>query len=49
MNPDFKKLNMITMEDPKEIEKSRKALLEYCGLDTLALVKILKKIKNKVI
>jgi hypothetical protein len=35
---------MIMIEDPEEIEKSRKALLEYCGLDTLAMVKILEKI-----
>ncbi len=39
-------LKMITMEDTQEIEKARKALLEYCGLDTLAMVKILKKIKE---
>ena len=30
-----------------EIEKTRKALLEYCGLDTLAMVKILEKIKKQ--
>ena len=40
-------LKMITMEAPEEIEKSRKALLEYCGLDTFAMVKILEKIKNE--
>jgi hypothetical protein len=39
-------LKMITMEDVEEIENSRKALLEYCGLDTLAMVKILEKIKK---
>ena len=40
-------LKMITMEDSEEIEKARKALLEYCGLDTLAMVKILEKIKKQ--
>jgi hypothetical protein len=32
--------------DPTEIEKIRNALLEYCSLDTLAMVKILEKLKN---
>ena len=42
-------LKMITMEDPEEIEKLRKALLEYCGLDTLAMVKIVEKIQEQTI
>ena len=41
-------LKMKTMENPEEIEKSRKALLEYCCLDTLAMVKILEKIKSSL-
>lgn len=41
-------LKMIDMQDPAEIEKSRKALLEYCCLDTLAMVKILEKIKSQI-
>jgi len=39
-------LMMQNMKDPKEIERTRKALLEYCKLDTLAMVKILEKIKT---
>jgi len=38
-------LSMMEMKDD-EIEKARKALLEYCGLDTLAMVKILEEIKE---
>ena len=37
--------NMSTMEEEKK-QKMRKALLEYCKLDTLAMVKILKKLKE---
>jgi len=37
--------NMCTMEEEKK-QKMRKALLEYCKLDTLAMVKILKKLKE---
>jgi hypothetical protein len=37
---------MNQLEDPEEINQIRKALLEYCGLDTLAMVKILDKIEN---
>lgn len=32
--------------DPKEIEQIRKALLDYCGLDTFAMVKLLEALKN---
>ncbi len=39
-------LKMIELKDPEEIEKARKALLEYCGLDTLAMVKILERIRT---
>ena len=33
-------------EDPEEIKKLRTALLEYCKLDTLGMVKILQKLKE---
>ena len=39
-------LNMWELEDIEEIEKIRKALLEYCKLDTLAMVRILEKLKG---
>lgn len=32
--------------DPAEAEEIRKALLEYCKLDTLAMVRILEKLKD---
>ena len=32
--------------DPAAIGRIRKALLEYCRLDTLAMVKILEKLKR---
>lgn len=32
--------------DSAEVERIRKALLEYCRLDTLAMVKIMEKLKN---
>jgi len=32
-------------DDPAEIERIRKSLLEYCKLDTLAMIKILDNIK----
>ena len=34
--------------DPKEIEQIRKALLEYCRLDTFAMVKLLEALKNSL-
>ena len=37
---------MCSEKDSAEVEKIRKALLEYCRLDTLAMVKILEKLKN---
>jgi len=36
------------MKNEKEKEKYRKALLEYCKLDTLAMVKVLKKLRESV-
>jgi len=33
-----------TMKDKEEVEKLREALLRYCELDTLAMVKILEKL-----
>jgi hypothetical protein len=38
--------NLHMVEDSAEVEKIRSALEEYCRLDTLALVKLLEKIKN---
>ncbi|MCW9096663.1 MAG: DUF2779 domain-containing protein, partial [Ignavibacteriaceae bacterium] len=38
--------NMWALEDLKETEKIRKALLEYCKMDTLAMVSILDKLNN---
>ena len=32
-------------DDPNEIAKIRQSLLEYCKLDTLAMVKILEKLQ----
>ena len=37
---------MCSENDPDEVDKIRDALLEYCKLDTLAMVKILEKLKN---
>ncbi|MBI4745776.1 MAG: hypothetical protein HY786_04360 [Deltaproteobacteria bacterium] len=37
---------MCQSEDLAEIAAIRKALLEYCKLDTLAMVKILEKLKT---
>ena len=39
-------LNMWALKDLEETEKIRKALLEYCKLDTLAMVRILEKLKE---
>jgi len=38
--------NLKDVEDEPEKETTRNALLEYCGLDTLAMVKILEKLKE---
>ena len=32
--------------DPERIDSARKALLEYCGLDTLAMVRILEVLEG---
>ena len=40
-------LNMWEIEDHAEIEKIRNALLEYCKLDTLGMVRILEKLKEE--
>jgi len=37
---------MCETEDPKELERIRKALLEYCKLDTLGMVKIVEKLRE---
>jgi hypothetical protein len=38
---------MCNETDPTEVERIRKELLEYCRIDTLAMVKILEKLKNE--
>ena len=38
--------NLKQLEDEMEKESTRNALLEYCGLDTLAMVKILEKLAD---
>ncbi|MCX5814419.1 MAG: DUF2779 domain-containing protein [Proteobacteria bacterium] len=40
---------MCTSKDQDEIERIRKALLEYCKLDTLGMVKILEKLKALIL
>ena len=37
---------LLKMGDKSERDKIRKQLLEYCGLDTLAMVRIVEKIKG---
>ena len=37
---------LATMEDKEKVEKLREALLRYCELDTLAMVKILDKLRS---
>jgi hypothetical protein len=37
---------MNASKDPDEIERIRKALLEYCRLDTLGMVKIVEKLST---
>jgi uncharacterized protein DUF2779 len=41
-------LRMLQMDDPDEISRTRTALLEYCKLDTLAMVRILEKMREMV-
>jgi len=38
--------NLSTETNLEKVEATRVALLEYCGLDTLAMVKLLEKIKE---
>lgn len=42
----YPKLHLI--DDKKEVKKLRNALLEYCKLDTLAMVKLLEKLKESI-
>jgi len=37
-------ISLWEMEDPAEVKKTRIALLEYCKLDTLAMVRIIEKL-----
>jgi hypothetical protein len=39
---------MQVSHDQTEIERIRKALLEYCKLDTLAMVRIVEKLKEVI-
>ncbi len=38
--------NLHEETDAEKIKKTREALLEYCGLDTLAMVRILEKLNS---
>ena len=38
--------DMRTAKNPQELARIRKALLEYCGLDTLAMVRIVEKLRE---
>ena len=37
---------MTKTKDPSEIEKNRKALLEYCKLDTFGMVKMVERMRG---
>jgi len=37
--------DMCATKDPQEVARIRKALLEYCGLDTMAMVRIVEKLR----
>ncbi|MFH0787193.1 MAG: hypothetical protein V2B13_06210 [Pseudomonadota bacterium] len=39
--------NLMEVSDSAEAAKLRQALLDYCRLDTLAMVKILEKLKER--
>lgn len=41
-------LLLATMEDKNKVAKLREALLRYCKLDTLAMVKVLEKLKESI-
>jgi hypothetical protein len=38
--------DMCATQDPQEAARIRKALLEYCGLDTMAMVRIVEKLRE---
>ncbi len=40
-------LRMRASDNPDEVDKIRRALLEYCKLDTMAMVRILEKLREK--
>lgn len=44
----MKNFGRLSKMDVEEKEAYRKALLEYCKLDTLAMVKVLEKLKERV-
>ena len=37
---------MANSQDPLEVEKLRKALLEYCKLDTFGMVRMIEKMRG---
>ncbi|HME41566.1 MAG TPA: hypothetical protein VKF36_00655 [Syntrophorhabdales bacterium] len=37
---------MCAAEDPSEVNRIRKTLLEYCKLDTLGMVRLLEKLRS---
>ncbi len=39
---------MCATQDPQEVARIRNALLDYCGLDTLAMVRIVEKLREMV-
>ena len=40
-------LKMCGSKDPDEVTKIRKALLDYCHLDTLGMVRLFEKLRDK--
>ena len=40
--------DMCAVDDPVELEKLRKAMLQYCALDTLAMVRILEELHRHI-
>ena len=40
---------LATIKDKNEVAILRKALLAYCKLDTLAMVKILERLRNTLV
>jgi len=41
--------DMCATQDPQEVARIRKALLEYCGLDTMAMVRIVEKLRKMAV